>query len=171
MTTETQPQAQPAVPAPPPFDWKTAPIKSYDFAGLQKILPHRYPFLLVDRADILQENKFAVGYKAVSGNEEFFQGHFPGFPIMPGVLIVEALAQTSIVLMASRPTFEGKMGLFLAIEEAKFRAPVKPGMLLELRVEMLRAGTRAGKVRGEAYVNGDLAAEANLSFAITDRPK
>lgn len=155
----------------PAFDWKTAPKRSLDFVAIQKLLPHRYPFLLVDRADVLEEGKRAIGWKAVTGNEEFFQGHFPGFPIMPGVLIVEALAQASIVLMASRGDFEGKMGLFLGIEEAKFRQQVLPGMMLELRVEMLRSGSRAGKVRGEAYVNGKLSAEANLSFVIGERPK
>jgi len=156
-------------PAAPPFDWKTAPIRSYDFVGIQKLLPHRYPFLLVDRADVLEEGKRAIGFKGVTGNEEFFQGHFPGFPIMPGVLIVEALAQTSIVLMATKPDFAGKMGLFLGIEEAKFRNPVKPGMMLELRVEMVKAGGRSGKVRGEAFVNGKMAAEANLSFVIVPK--
>lgn len=162
--TETQTEA-----SAEPFDWKAAPLRRYDCVGIQKLLPHRYPLLLVDRADVLEEGKRAIGWKAVTGNEEFFQGHFPGFPIMPGVLIVEALAQSSIVLMASQGGFEGKMGLFLGIEEAKFRNPVKPGMMLELRVTMLRAGSRAGKVRGEAFVDGKRAAEANLSFAIVPK--
>lgn len=163
------PETTETTPATPAFDWKTAPVRSIDFVGIQKLLPHRYPFLLVDRADVLEEGKRCIGWKAVTGNEEFFQGHFPGFPIMPGVLIVEAMAQSSIVLMASKGDFAGKMGLFLGIEEAKFRNPVKPGMMLEMRIDLLRAGSRAGKVRGEAYVDGKMAAEANLSFAIVPK--
>jgi beta-hydroxyacyl-ACP dehydratase FabZ len=162
MTTETQVQT-PATP--------TAPVRSLGFAEIQKTLPHRYPFLLVDRLDIMEEGKKATGYKAVSGNEEFFQGHFPGQPVMPGVLIIEALAQAACALMLSKGGFENKIAFFLGIDEAKFRQPVKPGCLLELRVEILRAGSRAGKFKGEAYVAGQLAAEASMMFAIVDKEK
>jgi len=167
MTTETQMQTQTQTQTT--FDWKAAPVRSLDTEQIRKLLPHRYPFLFVDRADVLEEGKRAVGYKCVSVNEGFFQGHFPDFPIMPGVLIVEAMAQTAIVLMAAKGGMEGKIGLFLGIEEAKFRQPVKPGAVLEMRVEMLRAGSRAGKVRGEAWVGGQLAAESTMSFAIVDK--
>jgi 3-hydroxymyristoyl/3-hydroxydecanoyl-(acyl carrier protein) dehydratase len=103
-------------------------------------------------------------------NEPFFVGHFPGRPIMPGVLIIEALAQTACVLMLRRPDLKGKLAFFMGIEEAKFRKPVVPGDLLELRIEVLRAGGRVGKVRGEAFVGGEMTTEANFTFIITERP-
>ncbi|MBI4052184.1 MAG: 3-hydroxyacyl-ACP dehydratase FabZ [Elusimicrobia bacterium] len=145
------------------------PVKILEFTDIQKIIPHRYPFLLVDRVEILEPEKKAVGIKCVTGNEEFFQGHFPGHPVMPGVLIVEALAQTACVLMFTKPELSGKIAYFLGIEEVKFRQPVRPGQVLKLQIEMLRIGSRAGKIRGEAYVNGTLVTEGNLSFAIVDK--
>ncbi|MBI4056580.1 MAG: 3-hydroxyacyl-ACP dehydratase FabZ [Elusimicrobia bacterium] len=144
-------------------------VKTLELADIQAVIPHRYPFLLVDRVEILQEDKKAVGTKCVTGNEEFFQGHFPGHPIMPGVLIVEALAQTACVLMFVKPEFKGKIAYFLGIEEAKFRQPVKPGQVLKLQVEVLRMGSRAGKVKAEAYVQDTLVTEGILSFAIVDK--
>lgn len=154
MTTETTSQA---------------PLRTLDSVEIQKTIPHRYPFLLVDRVDITEEQKKAVGTKSVTVNEEFFQGHFPGHPIMPGVLIIEALAQTACVLMLSRGDFQGKIAYFLGIEEAKFRQAVRPGCALKLHVEILRAGGRAGKARGEAYVDGVLCAEVNMTFALVDK--
>jgi 3-hydroxyacyl-[acyl-carrier-protein] dehydratase len=132
-------------------------------------IPHRFPFLLVDRVDIMEEGKKAIGRKCVTINEPFFQGHFPGFPIMPGVLIVEALAQTACALMFSRDEMKGKLAFFMGLEEIKFRKPVVPGDVLELHIEMIRSGSRAGKAKGIAQVNGEVATEGVFSFAITDR--
>ncbi len=132
-------------------------------------IPHRFPFLLIDRVDIIEEEKIAIGRKCVTMNEHFFQGHFPGHPIMPGVLIIEALAQTACALMFSRPNMKGKLAFFMGIDEVKFRKPVGPGDVLELHVEMLRMGSRAGKAKGVGKVNGEVATEALFSFAIADR--
>jgi len=144
-------------------------LRTLDSVEIQKTIPHRYPFLLVDKVDIVEEAKKAVGTKGVTMNEEFFQGHFPGHPIMPGVLIIEALAQTACVLLFSRPGSEGKLGYFLGIENAKFRQAVRPGSVLKLHVEMLRLGGKAGKFKGEAYLDENLAAEAEMTFAIVDK--
>ena len=132
-------------------------------------LPHRYPFLLVDRVTEFEANKRVLAYKNVSCNEPFFQGHFPGHPIMPGVLIVEAMAQSACAMVFSQGDMKNKLAFFMGIEEVKFRKPVIPGMMLELEVEMLRIGSRAGKVRGVARVNGELATESVFSFAIGDK--
>ena len=155
MTTEAQPQAPAA-----------APVRTLDITQIQKAIPHRYPFLLVDRVDVLEEDKRAVGTKCVTMNEEFFQGHFPGHPIMPGVLILEALAQTACIMLLSKPGMEDKLPFFMGIDGAKFRNPVRPGMVLKLHIEILRAGSRAGRFRGEAKVDGQLVAEAEMSFAV-----
>ena len=141
----------------------------YDINAIQKIIPHRYPFLMIDKVRIVEAAKSAIGYKCVSGNENFFQGHFPGQPIMPGVLIIEAMAQTSCVLMLSKPEMRNKLAFFMSIDGVKFRRTVIPGDVLELRVDVLRARERGGKVRGEAYVNGELTTEAEFMFAIVDK--
>lgn len=159
MSTDT-------VAAPNPFS--AAPIRSLDTAGVKKAIPHRYPFLLVDKIDVIQEDKYCVGTKMVTVNEHFFEGHFPGQPVMPGVLIVESMAQTACAMLLSKGGFENKIAFFMGIDEAKFRAPVLPGCVLKHHIEILRLG-RAGKFRGEAYVDGKLAAEATMTFALVDK--
>lgn len=148
----------------------TAPtvLRTLDINQIKKAIPHRYPFLLVDKVDIVEENKKAVGTKNVTANEPFFAGHFPDYPVMPGVLIIEALAQTACVLLLSQGGLDGKLGMFMGINEAKFRVPVVPGNVLKLHVEMLRSG-RVGKFRGEAYVDGKLACEGEMTFAVVDK--
>lgn len=136
---------------------------------IQATIPHRYPFLLVDQVEILEEGRRAIGTKCVTMNEHFFEGHFPGHPIMPGVLILEAMAQAACVLMLSKADIGNKIAYFLGIESAKFRQPVRPGAVLKLHVEITRAGSRAGKFKGEARIGNDLACEAEMSFAIVDK--
>ncbi len=145
---------------------------SADVLAVMALLPHRFPMLLVDRVEDIVLGKSARGIKAVTINEPFFAGHFPGRPIMPGVLIVEALAQTAGVL-AIRTIGDGgagKLVYFMAIESAKFRTPVEPGCLLELHVEYVQNRGRVCKFAGRATVNGKLAAEANFTAMIADPP-
>jgi UDP-3-O-[3-hydroxymyristoyl] N-acetylglucosamine deacetylase/3-hydroxyacyl-[acyl-carrier-protein] dehydratase len=135
-----------------------------DINEIRRILPHRFPFLLVDRIVEVKGKEKIVGIKNVTANEPFFTGHFPGQPVMPGVLIVEALAQTAGVLMLNTPENLGKLAFFMGIENAKFRKPVIPGDQLRLEVEVIRWKTKTGRVRGIAYVDGKVAAEAELTF-------
>ena len=141
-----------------------------DTYAIQEILPHRYPFLLVDRIIELVPRERIVGIKQVSINEHFFEGHFPGAPVMPGVLIVEALAQVgAIFALREIADREQKLVLFSAIDRARFRRPVVPGDTLVLEVTPLRLGTRVQRMRGEAKVDGQLAAEAELTSIVADR--
>nr|WP_294850126.1 3-hydroxyacyl-ACP dehydratase FabZ [uncultured Sphingomonas sp.] len=135
-------------------------------------LPHRYPLLLVDRVEKIIPDQSITAIKAVSMNEQFFQGHFPGRPIMPGVLIVEALAQAAGVLAVESLGLanSGKLVYFMAIEGAKFRAPVEPGCLLQLDVEFIQKRASVCKFAGKASVNGKLAAEAQFTAMIADPP-
>ncbi|MEO5774835.1 MAG: 3-hydroxyacyl-ACP dehydratase FabZ [Sphingomicrobium sp.] len=135
-------------------------------------LPHRYPLLLVDRVETLELGRSISAIKAVTINEQFFQGHFPGRPIMPGVLIVEALAQAAGILAVESLGLanSGKLVYFMAIENAKFRAPVEPGILLRLDVEFVQKRTSVCKFAGRATIDGKLAAEASFTAMIADAP-
>jgi 3-hydroxyacyl-[acyl-carrier-protein] dehydratase len=134
---------------------------------IEALIPHRWPMLLVDRiVDYDEAAKRIVGIKGVSATEWFFQGHFPGLPVMPGVFQVEALAQTMAVYVAKQPGFGDRIGLFAAIDECRFKRVVVPGDVLRLEVTMEKLGSRFGKGRGVASVDGEVACEATLSFLI-----
>ena len=135
---------------------------------IQKILPHRYPFLLVDKIIDIEYGKRAVGIKNVTINEPFFQGHFPGNPIMPGVLIVEALAQVGAVAILGLDEFKGKLAVFAGIDKLRFKRQVVPGDVLKMEVEMLAIKRGIGKAKAEAFVNGELAVSGELLFAIVN---
>ena len=135
---------------------------------IEKAIPHRYPFLLLDRVVEMESDRRIVAIKCVSYNEEFFRGHFPGHPVMPGVLITEAMAQAGGVLLLRRPDFAGKIAYFGSISSAKFRRPVTPGDQLRIEVEVLRLRSTVGKLRGVATVDGQVVAQAEFSFAIVD---
>lgn len=142
----------------------------FDINAIQKLLPHRYPFLLIDRIVEHTPRERIVAIKQVTINEHFFQGHFPGQPIMPGVLIIEALAQAGAVLvMCELPDPENKVPLFSGINSARFRRPVVPGDTLFLEVVALRTGSRIQRMQGEAKVNGQVVAEADLTCVIGER--
>lgn len=142
----------------------------FDINAIKKILPHRYPFLLVDKVVDFELDKRIVGLKNVTANEPFFAGHFPGQPIMPGVLIIEAMAQTGgILLLNGVENPDGKLVYFMSINNAKFRRPVIPGDQLVFEVEMVSRRSKICQMQGKAYVDGQLAAEAELSAAIVDR--
>ena len=144
-----------------------------DIRAVMAALPHRYPMLLVDRVEEIVPDRSIVAVKAVSINEGFFQGHFPGRPIMPGVLIVEALAQAAGILAVETLGLagSGKLVYFMAIEEAKFRKPVEPGVLLRLEVEFVQKRASVCKFAGRATIDGVLAAEARFTAMIADPPK
>lgn len=147
-------------------------LKSADIDLIQRIIPHRYPFLLVDKVIDIDGSQSATGIKNVTFNEPHFQGHFPGVPIMPGVTIVEALAQTAAVMVGVAEDLADKNFLvyFMAIDSAKFRRKVGPGDVLRLHVETKRGGGRVWKFAGRAEVDGDLACECEFT-AMMDLPK
>lgn len=134
---------------------------------IMETIPHRYPFLLIDTIEEIEEGQKAVGKKCVSGNEPFFQGHFPGNPVMPGVLIIEALAQVGAVAMLSIPEWKGKTAYFAGIEKAKFRKKVVPGDVLMLETTIVKVKGPMGIGKGIATVDGVKVAEAELTFAIS----
>lgn len=146
---------------------------AFDIGRVMAALPHRYPMLLVDRVEELILDQSITAIKAVTINEGFFQGHFPGRPIMPGVLIVEALAQAAGILAVESLGLagSGKLVYFMAIDNAKFRKPVEPGVLLKLHVEFVQKRSSVCKFSGKAMIDGALAAEASFTAMIADPPK
>ena len=151
-------------------DAATMPAKPetiHSTSEIEALIPHRWPILLVDRiVDYDAEAKRIVGIKAVTATEWFFQGHFPGLPVMPGVFQVEALAQTMAVYVAKQPGFGSRIGLFAGIDDCRFKRIVVPGDTLRLEITMEKLGSRFGKGRGVASVDGEVACEALLSFII-----
>ncbi len=144
----------------------------YDSRAIQAILPHRYPFLLVDKIIEIEPRVRIVGIKQVTINEQFFQGHFPGAPVMPGVLQIEALAQVGAILaLREFEDRESKIPYFSGIEKARFRRPVVPGDTLRLEVTALRVGTKIQRMLGVASVDGNVTAEAEIMSVIANRPK
>lgn len=137
-----------------------------DIQQIKDIIPHRYPFLLVDKVTEIEVGKRVVGYKNVTINEPFFQGHFPEYPVMPGVLIVEALAQVGAIAMLNMEDNKGKIGFLAGIDKCRFKRQVVPGDELKLEVEILRLKGPIGKGKGIATVDGELACEVEIMFAI-----
>jgi len=149
-----------------------APVKlaDFDISGVMRLIPHRYPFLLVDKVVDVVPNESCIGVKNVSINEPFFQGHFPSRPVFPGVLIIESMAQTAgcLVVATLGPDSEGKLVYFMTIDDARFRKPVVPGDQIKVHVTKLRNRGPVWKFRGEAKVDGNLVAEATYSAMILD---
>lgn len=142
-----------------------------DIEQIRDVLPHRYPFLLVDRILDLVPEKSARGYKNVTINEEFFEGHFPGHAVMPGVLVCEAMAQVGGVLLLSMTGNEGKLAYFGGMDRVRFRKPVMPGDVLVTDVELIATKGNIGKVKAVGKVNDEVAAEGEFMFALVDRDK
>lgn len=138
---------------------------------IQSIIPHRYPFLFVDRIVELEVGRRAVGIKAVTVDEPFFQGHFPGFPVMPGVLIAEALAQVGAVAILPGHDMSGRLAYLAGLDDFRFRRQVVPGDLLRLEVRLIQVRSRAGKGRGVATVDGQVAAEGDITFVMGPGPE
>ena len=144
----------------------------YDIQEILEFLPHRYPFLLIDRIVEFEPRKRLVAIKNVTINEPFFQGHFPGYPIMPGVLVVEAMAQAGgIIMMHELPDRHEKLAVFTGIEKAKFRKPVTPGDQLRIEVNVLAFRSRMGRIQGRALVDDKLACEATLTCQVVTRAR
>ena len=138
----------------------------YTAKEIMEIIPHRYPFLLIDTIEELEPGVRGVGRKCVSMNEPFFQGHFPGNPVMPGVLFIEALAQVGAVALLSQPEWKGRTAYFAGIDKARFRQKVVPGDVLTLETVILKVKGSVGVGKAVAAVNGKVAAEAELTFAL-----
>ena len=166
MSSEEHTSVGTAEPEPPATENKTL-----DITAIQAILPHRYPFLLIDRVIEIERKKRIVAIKNVTINEPFFAGHFPGYPIMPGVLMVEAIAQAGgALLLTEIPDRDEKLMVFTGIERAKFRKPVTPGDQLRVEVDVLAWRTTAVKMQGNVMVDGKLACEAVVTCQLVSRP-
>jgi 3-hydroxyacyl-[acyl-carrier-protein] dehydratase len=138
---------------------------------IQDLIPHRYPFLLVDRIEELEAGVRAVGVKSVTQNEPFFQGHFPDYPVMPGVLIIEAIAQVGAVGVMAGGKLEDKLALFAGIDGVRFRRQVLPGDVLRMEFEIIKMNSRVGRGKGKATVGDERVCEGNLMFAFIERPE
>lgn len=139
-----------------------------DNIEIQKLIPHRYPFLLVDKVIEIEEGKRAVGIKNVTANEPYFQGHFPGNPIMPGVLIVEAMAQVGLIAIKTLEENKNKLGVFAGIDGMRFKEQVRPGDTLKIEVELTAFRRGIGKADAVAHVDGKMAAKGKIMFALVD---
>lgn len=139
---------------------------SLDTMEIMELIPHRYPFLLVDRITECVPGKYAKGYKNLSMNEEFFQGHFPGNPIFPGVLQLEAMAQCSAPILLSLDAFKGKLCLFASMDNVRFRTIVRPGDRFDMEIEMIKLKGPIGKCQARGYVDGKIAVEAEMTVAM-----
>ncbi|MCQ2957323.1 MAG: 3-hydroxyacyl-ACP dehydratase FabZ [Candidatus Gastranaerophilales bacterium] len=144
--------------------------KSMDINEILKMLPHRYPFLLVDRITECESEKYVKGYKNVTYNEPFFQGHFPDYPIMPGVLQIEALAQISAAIIHELPQYQNKLAVFAGIDNARFKKAVKPGDRLDMYSELTKTRGPIVKCHVKGSVDGQLAVEADLTVSVIDKP-
>lgn len=138
----------------------------FNIKEIMEIIPHRQPMLLVDRVEIVEEDRKATGYKGITYNEPYFAGHFPQEPVMPGVLIMEAMAQTVAVLLLNKPEMRGKLGYYGAMNKVRFRKKVVPGTMLRMEVEILKQRGPVAVAYGKAYSDDELAAEGEMTFMI-----
>lgn len=150
---------------------KEEKLVSYDVNQIMDIIPHRPPFLLIDKIIKTNSTTFVEAIKNVTVNEPFFKGHFPGSPIMPGVLIVEAAAQAAAILVMTAPQCKGKIPFFMSIDKVKFRKPVVPGDQLHIRIDVLRLRETTGRAQAVITVDGNVVTEALLTFIVADPPK